>query len=383
MRPKSLLLLTLALGCGLVASIGISQVLDRKGGQGQATVETEPIFVAKTDINLGDTITEEVLNFEEWPKDKIPAGAMRDLKELVGRRPRTKVYQGEPILDMKLVAADGRDDPAQQVPAGFRVVSVRVDAHNGGAGLLRPGDRVDVQLYAKKDLRAGITRTVTKTILKEVRVFAVGQEFRRDTTDDNAPMPRTVSLVVTPQQADKLTLATRLGEINLIIRNPDDTTDARSEGCTPADLFVASKVNRDEERKGSTGNAFLGFMKGLVSASATPTTASPVEVTETEVAAVGPWTILLLEGNEMREVEVKQDGLITNAFDAAQAAVSNSGATDQGARSSGDSWSSHDAEPDSSDAPDSEPDPTDADGGPAGLGLGLDDLPMFQPGGTD
>jgi len=386
MRPKSLLLLTLALGCGLVASIGISQVLDRQGKHGPAAVATEPIFVAKTDINLGDTLTEEVLNLEEWPKDKVPSGAVRELDKLVGRRPRTKIYQGEPILDMKLVAADGRDDPAQQVPAGFRIVSIRVDAHNGGAGLLRPGDRVDVQIYAKKDPRSGITRTVTKTILKEVRVFAVGQEFRRDASEDDAPMPRTVSLVVTPEQADKLTLATRLGEINLIMRNPDDTADTHSDGATPEDLFIASTVHREDEHKGSAGNAFLGFMKGLVTASSA---APPVQVAETQVAAAGPWTILLLEGSDMREVQVKQNGPITNAFDAAQA-VSNSDALGSRASAGGGSRSSPAADPDHADATGSKPDTSNADGGggpsdggPAGPGLNLDDLPLFQPGGTD
>jgi len=392
MRPKSLLLLTLALGCGLVASIGISQVLDRQGSQRPATVETEPIFVAKTDINLGDTLTEEVLNLEEWPKDKVPSGAIRELDKLVGRRPRTKIYQGEPILDMKLVAADGRDDPAQQVPTGFRIVSIRVDAHNGGAGLLRPGDRVDVQIYAKKDPRSGITRTVTKTILKEVRVFAVGQEFRRDANEDDAPMPRTVSLVVTPEQADKLTLATRLGEINLIMRNPDDTADTHSDGATPEDLFIASTVHREDEHKGSVGNAFLGFMKGLMTASVAAPPGQVVEtpVAETKLAAAGPWTILLLEGSEMREVQVKQDGLITNAFDAAQA-VSTSDTLGSHVRPAGRSRSSPAAHSDRANATggkkrhrnDAGSGRRRSAGGPAGPRLNLDDLPLFQPGGTD
>ena len=75
MRPKSLILLALALGCGLVASLGISQVLDSKNGQ-VAVVETVPIYVALHNINLGDPIDEGMVSLEEWPKSKVPVGAI-------------------------------------------------------------------------------------------------------------------------------------------------------------------------------------------------------------------------------------------------------------------------------------------------------------------
>jgi pilus assembly protein CpaB len=326
MRPKSLLLLTLALGCGLVASIGISQVLDRKAGLGRSTTETEAIYIAKLDINLGDALTEEVLKLEEWPKDKIPAGAIRELDELVGRRPRTKVYQGEPILEMKLVAPDARDNPADQVPPGFRVVSVRVDAHTGAAGLLRPGDRVDVQLFVKKDSRTGISKTMAKTILKEVRVFAVEQDFRREADEDEASPPRTVSLVVSPEQADKLTLATRLGEINLVMRNPDDRGNIKSDGANVDDLFIAEKVDREQERKGGDGSSplaggLVSFLKQMSQTAA----AQPSLPAVAEMASAGPWTMLILEGSDLREVQVREDGLPLDPFAAAAAARGSSG----------------------------------------------------------
>jgi len=305
MRPKSLLLLTLALGCGLVASIGISQVLDRKGWQGPAAAETEAIYIAKTNINLGDKLDEEVLNLEDWPKDKIPPGAIRNLEDLLDRHPRTKIYQGEPILEVKLISADARDNPAEQVPQGYRVVSVRVDVHTGGAGLLRPGDRVDVQMYVKRNRSTGMSVTKTKTILREIRVFAVDQDFRRATDDEEASPARTVSLVVTPEQADKLTLASKLGEINLIMRNPDDQGNPNLDGASIEDLFVSSHGDRKKERVSPITSAapprsgFLQFIKQL--GKVTPTANSP----PTQVAAA-PWTMLVMEGSDVREVQLKQ-----------------------------------------------------------------------------
>src|SRR5688500_11164084 len=143
MRPKSLILLALALGCGLVASIGISQVLDSSNRP--VAVETAPIYVALQNINVGDPLTEAMVSLEEWPKDKVPVGAITTWEELEDRRPRTNIYQGEPILDGKLLTKGQTNDPIQGVPSGMRLKTVSVDARKSAAGLLSPGDRVDIQ----------------------------------------------------------------------------------------------------------------------------------------------------------------------------------------------------------------------------------------------
>ena len=83
MRTKSLTLLALAGGCGIVASIGISQVLDSH--QTQLMVETKPIYVALHNINLGDPIDVSMVSFQDWPKDKIPRGAIAQLEDLEGK----------------------------------------------------------------------------------------------------------------------------------------------------------------------------------------------------------------------------------------------------------------------------------------------------------
>jgi pilus assembly protein CpaB len=149
MRPKSLILLALALGCGLVASIGISQVLDSSNRP--VAVETAPIYVALRNINVGDPLTETMVALEEWPKDKVPVGAVTTWEALEARRPRTNIYQGEPILDGKLLAKGQTNDPIQGVPAGMRLKTISVDARKSAAGLLSPGDRVDMQIYINRN----------------------------------------------------------------------------------------------------------------------------------------------------------------------------------------------------------------------------------------
>src|ERR1700743_2337830 len=104
MRPKSIILLTLALGCGLIASIGINQVMaHRREAPAPVLGETTPVFVAIAEIGVGDPLTPQALKVEPWPKEKVPAGALGSLEDVEGRRSRSKFYPGEPILEAKLL----------------------------------------------------------------------------------------------------------------------------------------------------------------------------------------------------------------------------------------------------------------------------------------
>jgi pilus assembly protein CpaB len=242
MRPKSLILLALALGCGLVASIGISQVLDSNGRP--KAVETAPIYVALQNVNVGDPLTEAMVALEEWPKDKVPVGAVTTWEELEDRRPRTNIYQGEPILDGKLLAKGETNDPIQGVPKGMRLKTVSVDARTSAAGLLSPGDRVDVQVYVARNEAYGITAPTTRVFLQNIRVYAVDQSFEKSTDGEDARnVAKTVSLIVTLAQANKITLAENMGAVSLIPRHPDDESVVDDSEQTADDLLNPSTHN--------------------------------------------------------------------------------------------------------------------------------------------
>jgi pilus assembly protein CpaB len=254
MRPKSLLLLAMALGCGLVASIGISQVMDRKP---QMTLETVQIYVAKHNINLGDPINKEMLVLEDWPKNKVPRGAISNLEDLENRRPRTAIIEGEPILEGKLLAPGEIADPIGNIPKGMRLKTISVDAEKSAGGLLRPGDRVDVQLFVRKDQRTGIETATSKIILQNIRVFAVDQTVQRSADGaDERTIAKTVSLMLTPEQASKLTFAEQVGEVSLIPRNPDDDEIATWDEVKIEDLFLSSddEANSRKKEQGSDGD---------------------------------------------------------------------------------------------------------------------------------
>lgn len=246
MRPKSLMLLVLALGCGLVASIGISQVMDRNAHQ-PASVETTPIYVARHNINLGDPIDAAMVSLQEWPKDKVPPGAVSQLDQLEGRRPRATIIQGEPVLEGKLLAPGQLSDPITSIPKGFRLKTISVDAEKSAAGLLSPGDRVDVELFVKRDVHNGIDAAKTKVILQNIRVFAVDQTVQRSADGgEERTIAKTVSLLLTPEQASKLTLAENLGHVSLIPRNPNDEEAADMPEYSTHDLLADGGKNTRE-----------------------------------------------------------------------------------------------------------------------------------------
>lgn len=247
MRPKSLILLALALGCGLVASIGISQVLD---GKNKAEVETVPIYVALQNINLGDPVDDSMVKLEEWPKDKVPIGAIAKWEDLEDRRPRTIIFAGEALLDTKFLPKGQSHDPIAAIPPGMRLKTVAVDAEKSAAGLLSPGDRVDLQLYVKRDERNGINDSFTKIILQNIRVFAVDQAVQRSADNEARMVAKTVSLIVTPQQANRVTLAENLGEISLIPRHPDDDKIVEDSEQSLEDLLARSDANSRELEQG-------------------------------------------------------------------------------------------------------------------------------------
>ena len=140
MRSKSFALLALALGCGLVASIGITQVLAMRGGDTPAlTGETEKIFVVLKDVSMGDILTPQSVRLEAWPKDKVPVGAVTKIEDIDGRRTKTKLYTGEPILEDKLFRKGEETNITALIPKGYRVVAVKATTEAAGGNLLEPG----------------------------------------------------------------------------------------------------------------------------------------------------------------------------------------------------------------------------------------------------
>ncbi len=306
MRGKSLALLILALGCGLVASIGITQVMSKRHGRTALPAgETETVFVAMEDIGLGDPLTSQMLRLEQWPKDKVPSGALTNIEDVEGRRTKTKLYAGEPILANKLFSkGDKLGGVTPRIPKGYRVVSVKVDPVSSGGSLIRPGDRVDVLVHLRCNQRAGITETSTQTILQDVKVFAVNDVVEINPERDGVkPLAaKTISLLVVPQDAEKVMLASQLGKIQLVMRGPEDDEHVATDGTPTYELFGGARpTSREDEKSASQGDGFLKFLTKSKTAMNVKTTVPKLQPGRHEMRLmIGPEVnLLVLEAEDV------------------------------------------------------------------------------------
>jgi pilus assembly protein CpaB len=297
------MLILMAAGCGLIATIGISQIMERGNPPPANTGEMEPIFVALSDLNVNDLLTAQVLKLEEWPKGKVPAGALTKLEQIEGKRCKQRLYAGEPILAGKVRGADDDTLPSDGIPKGFRVVNVRTDSVSG-TGLIVPGDRVDVLVFLNKNTGTGVSATSARTILQDIKIYAVDSTFvGKQEHDGQLVTGKTISLLVTPQQAEKVTLASEMGSIRLIIRSPEDNAEAPTEGAFVADIVgggAEKNFREQEQRPADDGKGLKDWMNQQQPAVA-PVPPLPVE------APPPPWKMVVLEGSTVREMSFPQD----------------------------------------------------------------------------
>jgi len=219
MRMKSLILIVIALGCGLVASIGISQVMNRGGSGG--SMEMEQILVALADIDISSKLDDKNVRLEDWPKAKVPEGALRRLDDIKDKFASSRFFKGEPIHVSKVT--DSPLSTANKIPDGYRAMPVKVD-EDTVMKAIAPGDRVDVMVFLKRDITNGIAETGAFTFLKNVRVFAVNTNTDRnaESSSKETTMFRTVSLLLKPEHTRELAVAARVGKIVLTLRGPSE-----------------------------------------------------------------------------------------------------------------------------------------------------------------
>jgi pilus assembly protein CpaB len=240
---RTTLLLAVALGCGLVAAIGALQYVKKAPVAPAAPQEMQRLLVASQEININDKFTADNVQEVEWPKKQVPFGAVESLDALENRFASVRLYVGEPIMMGKTMGMD--DSGALKVPNGSRVVSVKVTADSAVSNLIRPGDHVDVVAVLRKCADNPTPRS--KTILESIRVFAVNSEMGRSPDRDKiVPDARTVSLLLTPEQVERLIMAAELGQIKLSLRGIDDKGMAPTEGCTVESILG----RRSNERPG-------------------------------------------------------------------------------------------------------------------------------------
>lgn len=232
---RSSALIMVALGCGLVASLGVYQYLRAASDKD----EMRSVLVAAAEININQPLSKENVRVEQWPRRQIPQGSLSLLQDIDAKFARIRLYAGEPILSAKVMNWDDASS-SLKVPKGFRAVSVRVTMDQSVSSLIEPGDKVDVIVVVK---RSPESPAMSKTILKSVQVFAVNTEMGKSPDKDKTlEEARTVSLLLDPEGAERLAMGQELGTVRLTLRSPDDPLVDETPGCSMDRLFGRGTV---------------------------------------------------------------------------------------------------------------------------------------------
>lgn len=196
---------------------------------------TPQVIVAARNLELGTLIRESDLKMADYG-GTLPHGALVRKEDVVGRGVVSAIYDGEPILESRLATKGAGAGLAAIIPAGMRAVAVRVNEVVGVSGFVVPGMRVDVLIAGTPPSAKNDSGTVSKTLLQNIEVLSAGQNFQKD-SEGKAVQVQVVNLLVTPEQAEILALASNETRIQLVLRNPLDTVVTKTSGVALAGLY--------------------------------------------------------------------------------------------------------------------------------------------------
>ena len=238
-RMRVFIVLALAVSVGGVFAFATYNYVQKAPGK-TVSVPTRAVVVAAADLDIGAEIGRDDVRIIEWPATAVPVDAIGSADEVIGRGLIVPVVQNEPILPAKLASKEAGAGLPPAIPQGLRAVSVRVNEVIGVAGYVLPGTHVDVVATVSPTNQA--TDMTSKVILTNVLVLAAGTKIER-TTDKDKPMPvSVVTLLVNPEEAERLTLAASEGKIQLALRNPLDRETPSTRGIRSASLLGAAPI---------------------------------------------------------------------------------------------------------------------------------------------
>jgi len=229
-RTRLLMIAVLALALGLFSAVYVYKNVQSKSGAG-----SEPgidVIVAADDLQVGAKVGERDIKIIKIPGSDLPAGAPRKKSEVLNHGVILPITKGDFILTTKLAGENAGNGLPSLIPPGMRAVSVRVNEVVSVAGFVTPGTRVDVLLTGAP----GGAEQETTTVLQNVAVLASGHTLERTSTGE-AQNTAVITLLVTPDDAQRLTLASSEGHIQLALRNPLDTKSADVPASSARGLY--------------------------------------------------------------------------------------------------------------------------------------------------
>src|SRR5690349_4187340 len=241
MRNKRLIIaLFAAVAFGLIAAVSVSRYL----ASAQAyTKNLNNVVVAKVEIPVGTRILPEQLSVVQFPKAVTPDGAFAVIDDkLIGRVANMRISVREPVTENRLAPVGVAAGLSSVIPDGFRAMTVKVDDVVGVSGFIQPGTLVDIVVTITPPDNERQRERVSKIVLQNIKVLASGQNIDKPKNEKETERVKAVTLQVTPQQAEKLALASSEGRLQLVMRNSVDQGDERTTGANKTTLLAGENA---------------------------------------------------------------------------------------------------------------------------------------------
>jgi len=228
-QTRTLIVIAVAILVASAASFFMYQVIQRMPVR-EVEVATAKAITAARNIPIGTVLVKEDLRVVAWPARNPVQGGFTSIEQVTNRGVISAVAENEPITEAKLAPLGVGGGLAPTIPSGMRAISVRVNEVIGVAGFVIPGSHVDLVVTAK-DPRT--QANITKAVVNNLEVLTAGSRFDQESSrSEGKPIQASVvTLLATPEDAEKIGLASSEGSITLTLRNPLDTAPTKTEGA--------------------------------------------------------------------------------------------------------------------------------------------------------
>jgi pilus assembly protein CpaB len=230
-----------ALIFGVLAAVSVSRYLSSAQAYSK---NLNKVAVAKVNIPIGTKIIAEQISVVQFPKESTPDGAFESPEKLAGRVAVANIGAREPITESRLAPEGTAAGLSAVIPEGYRAMTVKVDDAAGISGFIMPGTLVDVVVVIDPREGSGMQDPISKIVLQNIRVLANGQNIDKPENEREANSVKAVTLQVTPEQAEKLALASNEGKLQLVMRNQIDQGDEQTTGVNKRSLLTGETATQ-------------------------------------------------------------------------------------------------------------------------------------------
>ena len=233
---RTAIVLGIAVVMAAIASMGVYRVVS-VASKRAAPVTTVNTVVATHKLALGTRLTSDHVRIAEWPAAAPVPKSFTKIEDVVNRGLIATVDENEPLTESKLAPLEAGAGLPPSIPPGMRAISVKVNEVVGVAGFVVPGTRVDV-MVTLTDRGRDQDNSLTRIVVSNVQVLTAGTRYDQEKAKEGTPMPSTVvTLLVTPDDGERIALAASEGQLMLALRNPLDTEQVATNGVRVGGLF--------------------------------------------------------------------------------------------------------------------------------------------------